>query len=171
MPGRVTVVGLGPAGADHLLPAARAALVEAHRRFVRTRRHPAVEELEAEGMRFAAFDEVYDTSPDLDTAYSRIVDVVLAAAASTTMWCTRCRGARRSRSEPSVSLRERAARGPVAVRVVPGLSFADLAWVRLGVDPMTQDARDRRRVARSTTPSSPVRCSSRSATTRSCCPT
>jgi tetrapyrrole methylase family protein/MazG family protein len=38
-------------------------------------------------------------------------------------------------------LHEAAARGEVELRVVPGLSFADLAWARLGVDPMDREAR------------------------------
>ena len=42
---RVVVVGLGPAGADLLLPAARAALERVPIRFVRTARHPAVADL------------------------------------------------------------------------------------------------------------------------------
>jgi hypothetical protein len=40
---RVVVVGLGPAGADLLLPAARAALTRTPVRFARTARHPAVD--------------------------------------------------------------------------------------------------------------------------------
>src|SRR6185503_19078245 len=46
-PGRVVVVGLGPGGSDLLLPAARAALLATapERRFVRTLRHPAVDDL------------------------------------------------------------------------------------------------------------------------------
>ena len=42
MPGRVVVVGLGPAGADHVLPVARRVLERATVRFARTARHPAV---------------------------------------------------------------------------------------------------------------------------------
>ena len=56
MAGRVVVVGLGPAGAEYLLPAARAAIAAApaQARFVRTARHPAVEQLAAEGLTFVA---------------------------------------------------------------------------------------------------------------------
>jgi tetrapyrrole methylase family protein/MazG family protein len=140
VPGRVTVVGLGPAGADHLLPAARRALETADRRFVRTRRHPAVADLEASGMPFASFDDVYDSSPDLETAYARIADVVMGAAAKADV-------AYAVPGSPAVAertvelLRERAELGPVEVDVVPGLSFADLAWARLGVDPVHGGAR------------------------------
>ncbi len=138
MAGRVTVVGLGPAGADHLLPAARHTLDAAGRRFVRTRRHPAVAELEAEGMHFASFDDVYDTSPDLDTAYARMVDVVLTAAARDRVVYA-VPGSPVVAERTVVMLRERAARVPVTVDIVPGLSFADLAWSRGSIDPMSDD--------------------------------
>jgi tetrapyrrole methylase family protein/MazG family protein len=138
MPGSVTIVGLGPAGADHLLPAARAALERAHRRFVRTRRHPVVDELEAAGVHFASFDEIYDTSPDLDTAYARMVDVVLAAAAADHVVYA-VPGSPAVAERAVELLRDRAEHMPITVTVVPGLSFADLAWTRLGVDPMAHD--------------------------------
>ena len=137
---RVTVVGLGPAGADHVLPAARRALEQASRRFVRTRRHPAVGELEAEGMQFTSFDDVYESSPDLDAAYARMVDLVLHAAATEPV--VYAVPGSPAVAERSVELlRARAEQEPITVDVVTGLSFADLAWARLGVDPMGSDAR------------------------------
>ena len=63
---------------------------------------------------------------------------------------------------------ERDGRGRAAC---PGVSFADLAWVRARRRPDGRRRARRRRRARSTTSSSPARCSSRSATTRSCSPT
>jgi tetrapyrrole methylase family protein / MazG family protein len=132
----ITVVGLGPAGADHLLPAARRALAAADLRFVRTARHPAVAELEAEGLDFTSFDDVYDSAPDLESAYRTMVDRLVAAAAGGGRVVYAVPG------NPAVAERSvemlRAA-GPVDV--VAGLSFADLAWARVGVDPMTSGAR------------------------------
>jgi len=140
MPGRVTVVGLGPAGADHLLPAARAVLDGADVRFVRTRRHPAVDDLEAAGLQLTSFDDVYESSPDLEAAYTRIADTVTGAAADGHVVYA-VPGSPAVAERAVELLRERAARGEVHVEIVPGLSFADLAWARLGVDPMRGDAR------------------------------
>jgi tetrapyrrole methylase family protein/MazG family protein len=140
MPGRIVVVGLGPAGAEYLLPAARRALESAQRRFVRTQRHPAVADLEADGMHFASFDHVYESSADLDTAYRTMVDVLMAAAAVNEV-------AYAVPGNPAVAertvelLRERTARDAIRLRIVPGLSFADFAWARLGIDPMATPAR------------------------------
>ena len=97
----LTVVGLGPAGANYLLAAARDALESASVRFVRTRRHPAVAELEAEGMTFTSFDDVYDAAPDLESAYVRMVDTLVDAAARGRGSCTRFPATLRSPNGPS----------------------------------------------------------------------
>ena len=79
-PGRIVVVGLGPAGADLLVPAARAALESSPVRYVRTARHPAVAELAADGIDLEAFDAHYEAASDLDACYRSIVAALLAAA-------------------------------------------------------------------------------------------
>jgi tetrapyrrole methylase family protein/MazG family protein len=135
VPGRVVVVGLGPAGADLLLPVARHALESTAARYVRTARHPAVEELVAAGMTFTPFDAVYDTAPDFDHAYSEMVDTVLAAARDGDVVYA-VPGHPLVAERTVAMLRER---GPV--EIVPGLSFVELAWARLGVDPMSSGAR------------------------------
>lgn len=130
---RVTVVGLGPGGADLVLPAARQAIVGAGRRFVRTARHPAVAELRAEGIEFEAFDRIYEQARDLDAVYSAIVAELLAASAASDEVVYAVPGSPVVAERTVVLLRETL--GDELV-VVPGVSFADLAWTRLGVDPL-----------------------------------
>src|SRR5258707_979706 len=69
-----------PGGADRLLPVARAELEAAAVRFVRTHRHPAVADLEHEGLRFESFDDAYDVAVDLDAAYGMMADRLLRSA-------------------------------------------------------------------------------------------
>jgi tetrapyrrole methylase family protein/MazG family protein len=139
--GTITVVGLGPAGADHLLPVARRALERAAVRFVRTARHPAVDDLVAEGLALESFDAAYESSPDHDAVYAEIVRRLVAAvdaagaAGGDVVYAVP--------GNPAVAERTvellRAVPG-LEVQVVAGLSFADLAWTRLGVDPMGDGA-------------------------------
>ena len=77
---RVVVVGLGPAGADLLLPAARAALERVPVRFVRTGRHPAVVDLAREGIDLEPLDLLYDSADDIDAVYAAIADRVVETA-------------------------------------------------------------------------------------------
>ena len=135
---RVVVVGLGPGGADLLLARARTALASADRRLVRTARHPAVVDLTAEGMTFEPLDAFYERADDLDDVYPRIaaavIDAAVAAPGSVIAYAVPGNPVVAERSVAEV--RRRASDAGVTVEVVPGLSFADLAWARLGVDPM-----------------------------------
>jgi len=130
---RVVVVGLGPAGVDLLLPAARAALQRVPVRYVRTSRHPAVDDLAREGLALEPLDLLYDTGDDLDTVYAAIAARVVAAAQEYGEIVYAVPGSP-SVAERTVALLRGAG---IEIEIVPGLSFADLAWNRLGIDPMT----------------------------------
>ena len=134
-------MGLGPGGSDLVLPAARAAFEQTPVRFVRTARHPAVADLVAEGIELESFDDAYDTAADFEELYTGIVDALVAAAAEHGSVVYAVPGSPVV-AERTVELLHDAARaGRVCVDVVPGLSFADAAWARLGVDPMATGAR------------------------------
>jgi tetrapyrrole methylase family protein/MazG family protein len=138
MADRVVVVGLGPAGADHLLPVARSALEASSHRYARTLRHPALDDLRAAGLAFLSFDDVYDAASDLAATYAEIAARLVAAAHEHGEVVYAVPGS------PAVAERAVAllrADPTVDVELVAGVSFADLAWVRLGVDPMDGDAR------------------------------
>ena len=141
MAGRVVVVGLGPAGVDHLLPAARAALERLDVRYVRTRRHPTVVQLEADGITFESFDHLYDVATDLDAAYRTMVATLLDGLAKYGEIAYAVPGNPAVAERTVALLHEASGRGELAVEMVAGLSFADLAWVRVGVDPMDTQAR------------------------------
>ncbi|MGH9038456.1 MAG: MazG family protein, partial [Acidimicrobiia bacterium] len=131
--GRVVVVGLGPAGADLLLPAARVALeaIEPGRRFTRTARHPAVADLAAGGLDMVACDDVYETATSAEEVYQAISARLLAAAEAGDV-ALAVPGSP-AVGERTVALLRRALGARLVI--VPGLSFAELAWARLGVDP------------------------------------
>ncbi len=133
----MVVVGLGPAGADLVTPRARRVLDDAAKCLVRTERHPAVDELRDEGLELISLDRHYEEAPDLDTAYAAIVDEVARAAAEHGTVVYAVPGNPGVAERTVTLLRDR----DVEVEIVPGLSFAELAWARVGVDPMTDGAR------------------------------
>jgi tetrapyrrole methylase family protein/MazG family protein len=129
---RVVVVGLGPAGTELMLPAARDALARITVRYVRTSRHPAVAQLAAEGLELAPLDMLYDSGDDLDAVYAAIAARVVEEAHEHGEVAYAVPGSP-SVAERTVELLRVAG---IDVDIVPGLSFADLAWNRLGIDPM-----------------------------------
>ena len=135
MTGRVVVVGLGPAGPDLLTAAAVDAIARtpAARRFVRTTRHPSAPAVEPA----TSFDDVYESAASIDDVYPAIVERLVAAAGEGDVLYA-------VPGSPAVAERtvELLRADPrVDVEVVPALSFLDLAWVRLGIDPFAAGVR------------------------------
>jgi tetrapyrrole methylase family protein / MazG family protein len=131
---RVTVVGLGPAGPDLLTAATAAAVERVPHRWLRTARHPsAVAVPDA-----ASFDHLYEAGDDFESVYRAIVEELVASAERHGEVLYAVPGSPRV-AERSVELL--VADGRIDVEVVPALSFADLAWVRLGVDPLAEGVR------------------------------
>jgi tetrapyrrole methylase family protein / MazG family protein len=137
---RVVVVGLGPAGPGLVTGGTLERLDEAraHSRLrLRTSRHPAAAAVPGA----ASFDHVYEQAGTLDEVYERIVDELVADAATGEI--TYAVPGSPIVAERTVELLvERAATDrDLEVELVPALSFLDLAWVRLGVDPVAQGVR------------------------------
>src|SRR5262245_57742723 len=129
---RVVVVGLGPAGADLVLPAALDAFARVATRFARTARHPAIDDLAARGVTFESLDRLYDEGDDFDTVYSAIASYVVDAAHMHGEVVYAVPGSPNVAEKTVLLLRA----ANVEVEIVPGVSFADLAWARLGIDPL-----------------------------------
>jgi tetrapyrrole methylase family protein / MazG family protein len=132
--GRVVVVGLGPGDPALLTLAAVAAIERVPRRFVRTARHPT----SAAVPDASSFDAVYDAAADLDQVYEAIVAALVEAAAAHGEVLYAVPGSPVV-AERSVELLRADPR--VDVEILPALSFLDLAWARLGVDPVARGVR------------------------------
>jgi len=135
------VVGLGPAGAD-LVPAATLdALNGARHAFLRTARHPAVAGL-GPGLvsRLTSFDHLYEEAESFDDVYAAIVArLVESATASTPGFVAYGVPGSPLVAERTVTLLRGDPRIEVEVRLAP--SFLDLAWDRLGIDPVDAGVR------------------------------
>ena len=130
----IHVVGLGPAGVD-LLTVGTAQLIERIPvRFLRTTRHSAA----AAVPEAVSFDDRYERATTMDEVYGGIVEDLVAAATEHGEVLYAVPGSPVV-AEHTVELLLADAR----VRVVchPAMSFLDLTWVRLGVDPVEQGAR------------------------------
>jgi len=136
---RIDVVGLGPAGPGLLTSTTRALLDGPAPVFLRTSRHPAA--VAAAGAR--SFDHHYESADTFDDVYRAIVDDLVDAAVAVGPVVYAVPGS------PSVAERTvllltghpRVASGEVVLEVHPSVSFLDLAFARLGVDPVASGVR------------------------------
>ena len=134
MTGRVVVVGLGPAGPELTPTEIDAAIGRIATRFLRTSRHPAAVAVPDA----VSFDDVYEREPTLEQVYAAIVDELAAAAAEHGEVLYAVPGSPNV-AERTVQLLSASDR--VEVDVLPAPSFLDLAWARLGVDPIAAGVR------------------------------
>jgi len=138
----VVVVGLGPAGPDLLTTAASQALTDVRHRFLRTARHPAAVVVPDA----LSFDGLYQSAATLDDVYAGIVDALAEAAGEhgTVLYAVPGSPLVGERSVELLLDDQR-----VQVDLIPALSFLDLAWAALGVDPLAEGVRvvDGRRFA------------------------
>jgi len=133
-PARVVVVGLGPGDVD-LLTAGTISAIEQHPvRFLRTVRHPAARAV----ANAFSFDDVYESAATMEAVYATIVEQLVAAAIDHGTVLYAVPGSPLV-AEHTVELL--LADGRVELQVLPSLSFLDLAWVRLGIDPVEQGVR------------------------------
>lgn len=131
---RVVVIGLGPAGPELLTAEALAAIERIPHRFLRTTRHPAAVAVAGA----TGFDGRYEGEATMAGVYRGIVDDLVAAAEEHGEVLYAVPGSP-TVAERTVELLR--AEGRVALQVLPSVSFVDLAWDRLGVDPVALGAR------------------------------
>ena len=131
---RVVAAGLGPAGPDLMTAATLDALARIPHRWLRTGRHPAASAVPDA----ATFDVLYEGSTTLEEVYQRIVEDLVEAAAAHGEVLYLVPGSPVV-AERTVQLLRDDPR--VEVDVLPAVSFLDLAWSRLGIDPVASGVR------------------------------
>jgi len=133
------VVGLGPAGPDLCTTATLAAVADHEHRYLRTARHPAASVVDGPGSdQVTTLDHHYESAHDFAAVYAGIVDEVVGGAVRHGRVLYAVPGSP-AVAEHTVELL--LADDRVDVDLVPALSFLDLAWVRLGVDPLATGVR------------------------------
>jgi tetrapyrrole methylase family protein / MazG family protein len=134
MAGRVIVVGLGPGDPAQVTQQALTAIAEVPVRFIRTRRHPSAN-LVGEA---TSFDAIYERAENMDEVYRTIVDELVAAADehATVLYAVPGSPLVAERTVELLRSDER-----VDTDIQASLSFLDLAWARVGVDPVAAGVR------------------------------
>ncbi len=134
--GTITVVGLGPADETLLTAQTSATIGTASRCFLRTRRHPAARVLPDA----VCFDDEYEKGDSYEAVYEAIVErLILEAGKGDLLYAVP--GSPLVLERTVELLREAAAAGRLRVEILPAMSFLDVAWSRLGVDPVSVGAR------------------------------
>jgi tetrapyrrole methylase family protein/MazG family protein len=136
---RIDVVGGGAGGPPQITGGTLAILAEAEQVFLRTGRHPAARVVK--GAR--TFDHHYESADTFDDVYRTIVDDLVMAATTGGGVVYAVPGSPTVAERTVVLLVEHPSvvSGQVTVMIHPSVSFLDVAFARLGVDPLAAGVR------------------------------
>ncbi len=133
----ITVVGLGPGDASLLTVGAHAKLSAADTVWVRTLRHPTLEQLSL-GEKARSLDYLYNSLPSVEEVYRSIAQTLIHSAQEKagTEVVYAVPGSPGTGERSVAILREMARVAGVELQVLPGVSALEAAFVELGVDPL-----------------------------------
>lgn len=133
--GSITIVGLGPGSAGHL-SLETLQLLKERKVILRTGVHPTVAELDRQGIAYETCDRFYEEGATFEEVYGRIADRVMDAARDEEIVFA-VPGSPLVAEKTVSLLRGKARDGRVPLCIRPAMSFLDLAYVALEIDPIS----------------------------------
>ena len=131
---QLTVAGLGPGSAGLITRETWVRIEAAEHIILRTRIHPTVEVLDAEGISYATYDDFYEEADDFEELYEEIVDDLFARAAEHDVLYL-VPGSPFVAERTVQLLRERAAEVGIPLEILPAMSFLEPLFAALSIDP------------------------------------
>ena len=133
--GMITIVGLGPGAVGHLSLEIMSIMQGCEQVILRTAVHPTVAELAKQGVKYTSCDDLYEAGASFEEVYQNVVTRVLTAAHKGDVVYA-VPGSPLVAEKTVVLLREQAKAQNIELAIKPSMSFLDLAYVALGIDPI-----------------------------------
>lgn len=127
----LTIVGLGPGDQDDVTRRAWRILQEANDLYLRTARHPVVDQL---GRLYTSFDSLYDQAESFESLYQTITEKILTLAQRPQGVVYAVPGHPLVAEQTVTHLLEKAAALNIPVTIVDGMSFIEPSLSLLGLD-------------------------------------
>lgn len=131
----ITILGLGAGELDQLTMGVYRKIKEADHMYVRTKEHPVLRELEQEGIRYTAFDHIYEAFDTFEEVYETIANTLIEKAKETSIIYA-------VPGHPLVAERtvqlllQKGKAENIDVRIEGGQSFLDPMFSSLKIDPI-----------------------------------
>ena len=133
--GMITIVGLGPGAVGHLSLETMSIMQGCEQVILRTAVHPTVAELAKQGVKYTSCDDLYEAGASFEEVYQNVVTRVLTAAHKGDVVYA-VPGSPLVAEKTVVLLREQAKAQNIELAIKPSMSFLDLAYVALGIEPI-----------------------------------
>lgn len=134
--GEIVVVGLGPGGFENIPPYNLRILKETGKVFLRTSRHPGVEKLPDEGIKFQTFDYLYDELTHFEDVYEHIATTLLKEYNREAETVAYAVPGNPTVAESSVEkLLQKAKDNCINIKIIPAASGLEAVYAALKIDP------------------------------------
>lgn len=134
--GKITIVGLGPGSFGLITVETLEMLKTAKPLILRTAKHPTVSEIKARGIEFTSYDYVYEQQESFEKVYQTIASDCLEQAALGENLVYAVPGSPLVAEKTVTLIRELAEKQGIALTILPGMSFLEVLYTRLGIDPI-----------------------------------
>ena len=131
----ITIVGLGPGPLNLVTLETIERIQTADILLLRTCRHPATEGLIARGIAFEGYDHLYDVLPTFEAVYEAVAADVINRASQGKRVVYAVPGSPMVAEKTVPLIKSQAKQAGLTVAVLPAMSFLDVLYARLGIDP------------------------------------
>jgi len=136
MTAQITIVGLGSGDPDQLTLGVWRQIQAANRLYLRTKEHPVVKWLEAQGVAYESFDTLYEQATTFGDVYEAIADTLIRQAGEGSDIVYAVPGHPMVAEYTVQLLRARCSEAGIGLSLMGGESFLDQAFARFGFDPI-----------------------------------
>ncbi|QDR83338.1 nucleoside triphosphate pyrophosphohydrolase [Sporomusa termitida] len=133
----ITIIGLGPGSFKHLTLETWELLNGTDALLLRTAKHPCVDILKKRGVVFTSFDHLYEQADSFSGLYQAIATEVVGRAAQGENLIYAVPGSPLVAEKTVELITEQAKAAGIEFAIVPAMSFLEVLYTRLGVDPIT----------------------------------
>ena len=134
MKAQITIVGLGPGSADAVNQQTLNAIASIEKRFIRTTRHPSANLVEGA----ISFDDEYEKRESFESVYLAIAEKLIEAAKKFQHILYAVPGSPLVLEQTVQTLLQS---HEIEVSLIPAMSFLDVAWNVLRIDPVSSSVR------------------------------
>ena len=132
----ITIVGLGPGSFKHITLETWELLTSGSTLLLRTAKHPCVDTLTARGVSFSSFDYLYEQAEDFAGLYQQIATAVIEKAKQGQDIVYAVPGSPLVAEKTVELISAQAEAAGVSLSIIPAMSFLEVLYTRLGVDPI-----------------------------------
>ena len=133
--GSITVIGLGPGDFGLITLESWEKLQKAEHLYFRTEKHPTVPFIKERGVSFSSYDSFYEGAESFEALYEAIAkDLVKKAKKENLVYAVP--GSPMVAEKTVVLLREYAKSANIPLEIIPGMSFVEVLYSKLGIDPI-----------------------------------